>query len=168
MQTGEKLRKIRLRRGLTVDELASICEVSRDYIVLVERDLTSPSVFMFERILAALDTTPSEFYYEPLREQIVFDDEIPLEITWTMRPSIIEIEPSDETPFRSNEEIYYYVLNGTVQVVCDGETYRASTGASIYIKPYMTYKFVSGGRTAARLIAVLVQHKQMFERKETI
>lgn len=166
MQTGEKLRKIRLRRGLTIDELANACEVSREYISLVERDLASPSIFMFERILDVLGTTPSDYYAEPLREQIVFDGEIPFETTWTMRPSVIEIEPSDETPIHSDEEIYYYVINGTVQVICDNETYRASAGASIYIKPYMTYKFVSGGRTTARLVAVLVQHKPILERKE--
>lgn len=166
MQTGEKLRKIRLREGLTIDELAAACKVSREYITLVESDTISPSVYLFEQMLSALDTTPSEFYKEPLREQIVFDGEVPEETMWTIRQSIIEFEPTDETPIHSDEEVYYYVMNGIVKFICDNETYRASVGDSVYIKPYMVYKIICIGNNPARLISVLVRHRPLIERKE--
>ncbi|MBQ3168820.1 MAG: helix-turn-helix transcriptional regulator, partial [Clostridia bacterium] len=44
MQLGEKIKRLRLQRGLTQEELADRCELSKGFISLVERDLTSPSI----------------------------------------------------------------------------------------------------------------------------
>lgn len=163
--TGKKLRKLRLRRGMTTDELADRCDVSRDYIILLERGLTSPSLTMFEKILDALSTTPVEFYTEPVFEPVVFDEPsedtspllVPSEMTMSLSPRIIDIAPGEETELRSGDETYFYVLVGMIQIVCDGETYRASNGASIYVKPYMAYKFIGYMKSATRLLAVSVK-----------
>ena len=43
MDIGEKLRQLRLQRGLTQEELADRCELSKGFISQVERNLASPS-----------------------------------------------------------------------------------------------------------------------------
>ena len=44
MDIGEKLRLLRLQRGLTQEELADRCELSKGFISQVERNLASPSI----------------------------------------------------------------------------------------------------------------------------
>ena len=58
-QIGEKIKRLRLQRGLTQEELADRCELSKGFISLVERNLTSPSIATLEDILASLRSDPS-------------------------------------------------------------------------------------------------------------
>ena len=44
MKIGNKIRRLRLQRGLTQEEVADRCELSKSFISLLERDLTSPSL----------------------------------------------------------------------------------------------------------------------------
>lgn len=44
MKIGDRVRRLRMQRGLTQEELANRCELSKGFISLLERDLTSPSV----------------------------------------------------------------------------------------------------------------------------
>ena len=44
MEIGAKIKRLRLQRGLTQEELADRCELSKGFISQVERDLTSPSI----------------------------------------------------------------------------------------------------------------------------
>ncbi|HML48422.1 MAG TPA: helix-turn-helix transcriptional regulator, partial [Clostridia bacterium] len=44
LEIGKKIKHLRLRLGLTQEELADRCELSKGFISQVERDLTSPSI----------------------------------------------------------------------------------------------------------------------------
>ena len=44
MQIGEKLKRMRLKCGLTQEELADRSELSKGFISQLERDLASPSI----------------------------------------------------------------------------------------------------------------------------
>ncbi|MGN0753417.1 MAG: helix-turn-helix domain-containing protein, partial [Aristaeellaceae bacterium] len=44
MDIGEKLRQLRLQRGLTQEDMADRCELSKGFISQVERNLASPSI----------------------------------------------------------------------------------------------------------------------------
>ena len=59
MEIGEKIRRIRIERGLTQEELADRAELSKGFISQIERDLTSPSIATLEDILNSLPTGPA-------------------------------------------------------------------------------------------------------------
>ena len=44
MEIGEKIRSLRLKLGLTQEELAERSDLTKGFISQLERDLTSPSV----------------------------------------------------------------------------------------------------------------------------
>lgn len=164
--TGAKIRKIRLRKGLTMDDVAKACEVTHSYIALIEDGTVSPTLEFFERVLSVLSTTPAEFYAEPIAEQVVFDSAfVPKELTVNVIPSIVEVQPHTETDTYSGNEVYFYVLSGRVKLICDGNTYLAVSGSSIYVKPYMMYKFVGFGGATAKLLSVMV-HSRNYMYKE--
>ena len=72
MQIGEKIRELRIVKGLTQEELADRAELSKGFISQVERDLTSPSIATLMDILQCLGTSIGEFFQEETEEQIVF------------------------------------------------------------------------------------------------
>jgi transcriptional regulator with XRE-family HTH domain len=59
---GLNLRQLRTAKGLTLDRLASMSELTRGYISLVERGLKAPSIAALMRMAAALETNVGYFF----------------------------------------------------------------------------------------------------------
>ena len=72
MNIGEKIKALRVANGLTQEELANRCELTKGFISQVERDLTSPSIATLVDILESLGTNLKEFFNETEEEKIVF------------------------------------------------------------------------------------------------
>lgn len=72
MQIGEKLKRLRVKNQLTLEELANRSELTKGFLSQVERNLTSPSIATLADILEALGTTLGEFFSEEKEEKIVF------------------------------------------------------------------------------------------------
>jgi transcriptional regulator with XRE-family HTH domain len=62
MKIGSKIKRLRLQRGLTQEELADRCELSKGFISLLERDLTSPSIATLVDVLECLGTDLPQFF----------------------------------------------------------------------------------------------------------
>ena len=54
MKIGNRLKELRIQKGLTQEELADRCELSKGFISQLERDLTSPSIATLVDILQCL------------------------------------------------------------------------------------------------------------------
>ena len=61
MQIGDKIRRLRVEKQLTQEELANRCELSKGFISQLENDLTSPSIATLMDILEILGTNLKEF-----------------------------------------------------------------------------------------------------------
>ena len=72
MDIGNKLKELRVLKGLTQEELADRSELSKGFISQLERNLTSPSITTLMDILQCLGTSIGEFFNETPEEQIVF------------------------------------------------------------------------------------------------
>ena len=75
MNIGSKIKELRVRKGLTQEELADRSELSKGFISQLERDLTSPSIATLVDILQCLGTDLKDFFNEDTEEQIVFHKE---------------------------------------------------------------------------------------------
>ena len=116
MKLGDKLRRMRLTKGLTQEELADRCELSKGFISLLERDLTSPSIATLSDILECLGSNLRGFFSDSEEVKIVFRDSDMSEkvdeedlrgsITWlvpgaqgnAMEPILVSIGPGGQTP----------------------------------------------------------------------
>lgn len=72
MKIGSKIKRMRIQQELTLEELASRCELTKGFLSQLERDLTSPSIATLSDILEALGSSLSEFFTDSPEEQIVF------------------------------------------------------------------------------------------------
>ena len=72
MDIGKKLKELRLKNGMTLDDLASRSELTKGFLSQVERNLTAPSIATLEDILEALGSNLSEFFREEPKRKVVF------------------------------------------------------------------------------------------------
>ena len=152
MEFNEKLQELRKGRGLTQEELADRCELSKAFISLLESDKTSPSMATLEDILNALGTDFAHFFKEEPNKRVVYgredfsvkqDTDLKNEICWLipnaqkkeMEPILVTIEPGGSTyPDNPHEgEEFGYVTEGTITIVIDNEKHQAKKGESFYI-----------------------------------
>jgi len=82
MRIGKKIRNLRLKKGLTQEELGERTDLSKGYISQIENDLSSPSIDTFFAILEVLGCTPKEFFDEEEDEQKVVYGEVIKPSTW--------------------------------------------------------------------------------------
>lgn len=164
MQIGQKLKDLRILKGLTQEELADRAELSKSFISQVERDLTSPSIATLMDILQCLGTTVGDFFNTaPTDSQIVFgkedyfekdDTELFNKIQWivpnaqknAMEPILLTLEKNGSTyPDTPHEgEEFGYILQGSITLHIGNQTYKAKKGETFYFTPdknhYITSK----------------------------
>ena len=61
---ARNIRRLRLERGLTQEELAARIRITRNYIGMIERQENSPTVAILERIAKALGIEPARLFDE--------------------------------------------------------------------------------------------------------
>ena len=71
---GQKIRDLRNRNGLTLQELADRSELTKGFLSQLERGQVSPSVVTLFDLIECLGSTPSEFFQEE-EEQIVYSED---------------------------------------------------------------------------------------------
>jgi len=175
MELGDKLRRMRLQKGLTQEELADRCELSKGFISLLERDLTSPSIATLSVILECLGSGLRAFFNEREDQKVVFraqdmsvkeeDDELRGSITWlvpgaqgnAMEPIEVSIGPGGQTPREDPHEgeEFGLVLAGAVTVVMGDRRLRARKDESFYFRPSAPHYIMNTGKTRARVVWVV-------------
>ncbi len=173
MKIGQKIKRLRLEKMLTQEELADRTELSKSFISQVERDLTSPSIATLVDILQALGTDLPGFFHDETDTQIVFhdadyfekiDDELGNKTEWIipnaqknqMEPVRVTLGPGGKTDeYLPHEgEIFGYILSGTVTLHLGQQVCKARRGESFYFKSGVRHFIEAGAKTGASFIWV--------------
>lgn len=171
MEIGKKIQRLRLKYGLTQQELADRAELSKGFISQLERDLTSPSIVTLTDILECLGTTPGEFFQEKEDEKIVFRAEDMFEkseegehIVWLipnaqkneLEPILVTLDPGASTPEDDphHGEEFGYLLSGSGILHLGDRRLRLKKGCSFYFKPNMPHWVENRGKTELKLLWV--------------
>jgi len=173
MNIGEKIKALRVANGLTQEELANRCELTKGFISQVERDLTSPSIATLVDILESLGTNLKEFFNETEEEKIVFqkddifvqeDTDNKSEIHWVvpnaqkndMEPILIILEQGCKSATHDPHEgeEFGYVLSGTIVIYIGNKKFKAKKGETFYFKPSRSHYISNEGKTKAKVLWV--------------
>lgn len=97
MEIGAKIKRLRLKNGLTQEELGERTDLSKGFISQLERDMNSPSIETLFSLLEVLGTTPRDFFddtdkemkirYTPQDHVVHKDEESGYEIDWLVATS---------------------------------------------------------------------------------
>ncbi len=174
MEIGKKIKRLRLQRGLTQEELADRCELSKGFISLLERDLTSPSIATLMDILESLGSDLRTFFSETGDEKLVFGENdifvkedpegIRGSIRWLvpsaqkndMEPILLELgtggETAEDDPHEGEE--FGYVLSGSLKIILGDRIERVKRDESFYFRPTAPHRLVNAGKTPCRVLWV--------------
>ncbi|RTQ86777.1 helix-turn-helix domain-containing protein [Lysinibacillus telephonicus] len=175
MQIGAKIKALRIKKGLTQEELGERTDLTKGYISQLERDLNSPSIETLFTILEVLGTTPKDFFDDSLSERKIvyneedqtsyFDEDKKYQIQWLiptsnekeMEPVLITLQNGGEyKQFEpSLSETFIYVLKGKIRVVLGEEQYIASEGNAVYYEASEKHQIINAnnGKTMLLLVA---------------
>ncbi|MDD7280783.1 helix-turn-helix domain-containing protein [Floccifex sp.] len=171
MEIGKKIKELRLRNNLTLEELASRSELTKGFLSQVERDLTSPSITTLEDILEALGTDLAHFFSEEKNVQVVFrqadffvDEKEDSMIEWIvpnaqknqMEPIILTLKPKQQSQEMTsfNGEEFGYVLSGSVHLVIGTKSYKVSKGETFYLNGKESHYLFNYTNKDARILWV--------------
>ena len=171
MQIGDKIKRMRIEKGLTQEELANRCELSKGFISQLENDLTSPSIATLIDILEILGTNLKEFFSDDKDEKITYkyedmfeteNHDLKYKLMWLvpnaqkneMEPIMITLDPggkyTEEEPHEGEE--FGYVLSGTITLHLGDKSYKVKKNESFYIKPRSNHYISNSGKTSAKVI----------------
>lgn len=171
MSIGMKIKDLRISKGLTQEELADRCELSKGFISQLERDLTSPSIATLTDILQILGQSLGEFFQDDEPEQLVFgaddyfektDEKLGNRIEWLipsaqknmMEAIRLTLEPGGKTyPDVPHEgEEFGFVLEGKITIHFNHHHYTAGRGDSFYLRPDKSHYIENHGKKKAVIL----------------
>ncbi len=151
MKIGNKIRRLRKLRGLTIEDLAEKANITKGFISQLERDLTVPSVTTLKQVLDVLGVELSSFFSDlSEREKNIFSNKdrtaakktgtytienlIPKLKYLEMEPLLLAIQPLTEFSLRFQEdEGFGFVVRGNLNVKIDQEEKRINKGDCFYL-----------------------------------
>ena len=177
MQIGTKIKSLRLKKGLTQEELGERTDLTKGYISQLERDLNSPSIETLFSLLEVLGCKPKDFFddetesekivYTKEDQTIFIDHDKKYEVEWLiptsnekeMEPVFLTLQKNAE--FKQFEpslaESFIYVVKGRMRVVIGNEEYIASEGDAVYYEASSNHQIFNAHNGITKLLLVATQ-----------
>jgi transcriptional regulator with XRE-family HTH domain len=174
-ELGLNLRRVRTEKGLTLDRLASLSELTRGYISLVERGLKVPSIAALLRLAKALDVSVA-YLFDPnsaqaprytiyrQREQGAIQTRdgtfglsaLAAGLTRKMMEPFLLTPPHKSAPRASHAgEEMLFVVSGRIVIKLDGEDIAMEKGDCLYFAGETPHEVRSLGRQKAEVLVVV-------------
>ena len=169
MDIGKRIRQLRVRNGLTQEELASRCELTKGFVSQLDNNLATPSLPALMDLVEALGTDMSSFFSEEQEAKLVFHQEDFFEdsrengrILWVvpnaqknaMEPILLKINPHQDSqvmPPHEGEE-FGLVLSGSVQLILRGRKEKVRRGETFYLKGDQEHFLRNEGASPAQVL----------------
>ncbi len=164
VEVGDRIRRKREERGLSVRALARLVDVAPSYISQVERGLTTPSIPKLRQISEVLQVPVFWLFVEDEEPRVVVrrehrrrlalagsDHEYELltsHLGGQLQVMVVRLEPSASTqpePKGHRGEEVAVVLTGTVRLELGGRTYELREGDSAHYEGVIPHRYTNVG-----------------------
>lgn len=171
---GEGIRRERLRRGLTLAQLATQVNLTVSALSQIERGASDPSLNSLRRIAQAFDVPMFQFLVGTTTREIVVRRDKRIRLTFPNREleyRLVSADTSGEfealsltiTPGSTTSQLpnshpseeCTLVLSGRVVAEVAGQLYELETGDSIKIHRELLHKFTNQGNVDAELLIII-------------
>lgn len=160
---GARLRQLRIRRGLSLAQVAKAAGISVGFLSAIERSQMSASIATLRRLARFHKTNILEFF-DPAesnsrlvrpsgRKVLEAGPGVRMELlAWgntVMEPHLFRIAPkagSGESYTHEGEE-FLLVLRGELQLALDGQEYRLKSGDSFYFESATPHRWKNPGHS---------------------
>ena len=164
MEIGQKIRSLRLKQKISIDQLSEMAGLSKGLISQIERDITGASVTSLWKISKALNVTMNYFFddYDGFNEVVRKDERKKIMMNKANRtyellcPNLknqiemlmIEIEPNEsnvEELLSHEGEECGVVIKGSLRVLSGDKVYDLDEGDSIYLDSTIPHRYINMG-----------------------
>lgn len=174
---GQRIKELRLERGLTLEELGERSACSAGFLSQLERNRAAPSISMLYSIAGALGVSITHFFPEVInptkvvraeeRETFRFEGSaVSYSALSTHFPDrvmeglLVTIEPNDGSlpadEYRSHPgEEFGYVLEGTLRLWIEDKACDLVPGDSIHFVASVKHRWENPGRKAVKALWVI-------------
>ena len=171
MDIGESIKMLRIKHGLTQEELGQRTDLTKGFISQLERNLTSPSIATLMDILECLGTDLQHFFADNTPDKVVFSQEdtftsesegrtvrwlVPNAQKNRMEPILLTLQPgggSEKDDPHDGEE-FGYVLSGAIYLEIGETRHKVKRGESFSFLPTRPHRLINAGKGEARVIWV--------------
>lgn len=185
---ARRVRSLRAERGLTLDALAATCDVSRSMISLVERNESSPTAVVLEKIASGLGVSLAGLFDDPslpadpvsrtgdrtpwrdpqsgyVRRNISpANFPSPIQIVEVVLPAGARVAYETGTrDVRIHQQVW--VQAGTIEVTVGRVTYRLSADDCLVMQLNEPTAFRNRARKPARYIVVITTERARVPRR---
>ncbi len=178
-QLGKTIKRLRLEQQLTLKELGDKSSLSASCLSLIERGRTSVNLTSLQNIAVALGKDITYFFEQPPQKKanvtrsynqplvcVPNSNKIYHSLAGYIPGHAAQLEPliTVLTPGQHDEDEYYfshpgeefgYILEGTVTLVLDGETYELYPGDSYHFLSTTPHSVANNTTQIARYLGVL-------------
>jgi transcriptional regulator with XRE-family HTH domain len=179
LEISKKIKKYRLDKQLTIQELAEMSGVTKGLISQIENGRSIPSMPVLFKIIHSLDVAVNEFFgdmIKPVKEEPVlimrsenytsFEKEDAVGFFYhrilmkdiaasTLDIVLLTINPNSQRPMVQTAALEYkYILSGAVEYNIDGKTYTLNAGDSILFNGMLPHVPKAIGTTPVTMIII--------------
>lgn len=178
MTIGEKLKKSRNEKGMSLRELATKVELSASFLSQIEQGKASPSIENLKKIANTLDVRVSYLiedeedeiknihytkkvdikYLESKGSNTKMSLLMPKNKEKNMEPIVYEIGINGESGrdfYSHGGEEFIYILDGELDVYIADKKYKLKEGDSLYFKSQMKHRFKNTSKKEVRALWVV-------------
>jgi len=183
-KVGKNIKKIRKGKGLSLNELADMIGMTKGYISKIENSDTAPPLSTLSKIAASLSVEVGDLTAEevdlpqPMKvcvtkkgqgkklstgDMIGYHYEILAhkKSGKNMEPMLLYPAFEEKAIFSHEGEEFMYTIEGTHEVIYDGESYIIDAGDSIYFDSIVPHTGRSIGKKKAKVLAVSYSYKRV-------
>lgn len=177
------IKKIRLERRMSQENLAELCGLTKGYISKIEKSDTAPPFSTLIKIAVALNVDitvltaeklelPGELHLSIIRkgegkkissstlEGYHYEALAPKKGGKNMEPFLLMPAFDEKAVFSHEGEEFMYVLEGVHEFIYDKKKYILKKGDSVYFDSRISHTGRSIGKKKAKILAVMYSYKR--------
>ncbi len=180
-EVGATLQKMRLERGLTLEDLSRAAGVSKSMLSQIEREKANPTIAVAWRLANALGVSIGELLATEIRQaeaiRVLEAHELPtlpgdhagyvlrilgpMELAGKFEWYELTLAPNGilaSHPHDPGATEHLTLLQGTMEVEVDGEKKKLKSGATARYQVDRNHAIRNAGKTEARALLVVIHH----------
>ena len=182
-RVGKNIKTIRKERGLSLNELADMIGMTKGYISKIENSESAPPLSTLSKIALSLNVEVGDLTAEdldlpqPMRVCVTKKGEGKKLTTGSltgyhyeilahkksgknMEPMLLTPSFDEEAIFSHEGEEFMYTIEGTHELIYDGESYVIDAGDSVYFDSIVPHTGRSIGKIKAKVLAISYSYKR--------
>ena len=183
-RVNEKIKQLRLARGYTLENLATLCGLTKGYLSKIERSDNSPPISTLQTIASCLGVDIADIFDDGessvensdldfIKDELAIEqgDELtnsgysyhPLVKSFKhkyMSPFLMRINKGKTRYFEHDSEEFMYIVEGEIDLKYNGKLHNFKKGDSFYFDSRIPHQSINNSEETAVILSVNFNYRR--------